>query len=303
MNKKITLIISLSLFITVPLMAATTNSQSANQTGNKQKSAPITTIAPIGSSLATETPNLPINAPGLQKNIQEKNQIQTQNQGEETDIQQRTGEQNQVATTTPTLITNNPRPNKTLNPRSETAREHMSIVAQKVEELLTATTTEITGIGQQVREIARSQKELQQQIQERIEKIDSRPKWLKSIFGPDLTSINQVKKHLDQIQLRIQQLEQLKNQLTNAGEQQMVQELINALTQQQIVLNDYLSNEEQYSSLWGKIVRLFSRKPEASPSPTPTASPTLTPTPTATTTPTPTLTPAATPTTTPTPTL
>jgi len=67
--------------------------------------------------------------------------------------------------------------------------------------------------------------------------------------------------------LRIQQLEQLKNQLTNAGEQQMVQELINALTQQQIVLNDYLSNEEQYSSLWGKIVRLFSRKPEASPSP------------------------------------
>jgi len=302
MNKKIALIISLSLFITVPLMAATTNSQSANQTGNKPES---TSAAPALSPQITEKPVLPINAPGLQKNIQEKNQIQTQNQGGETNIQQQTEEQNQVTTTTPAPKTIVPRPNKTLNPRSETAREHMSIVAQKVEELLTATTTEITGIGQQVREIARNQKEIQQQIQERIEKIDSRPKWLKSIFGPDLTSINQVKKHLDQIQLRIQQLEQLKNQLTNAGEQQMVQELINALTQQQIVLNDYLTNEEQYSSLWGKIVRLFSRKPEASPSPTPTASPTLTPTPTETTTPTPTptLTPTATPTTTPTPTL
>jgi len=74
-----------------------------------------------------------------------------------------------------------------------------------------------------------AKKSYNSKIQERIEKIDSRPKWLKSIFGPDLTSINQVKKHLDQIQLRIQQLEQLKNQLTNAGEQQMVQELINAL--------------------------------------------------------------------------
>jgi len=296
MNKTLALIIGLSLFVAVPLVAATNNPHAANQTGNKPSAIP---AAPIVSPQTNGMQVLPINAPGLQKNIEEKNQIQIQNQGEETNVRQRTEEQNQIATT-PTSTIDNPRPNKNLNPRSETAREHMSIVAQKVEELLTATTTEITGIGQQVREIARNQKELQQQIQEKLDKIESRPKWLKSIFGPDLTNINQVKKHLEQIQLRIQQLEQLKNQLTNVGEQQMVQELITALTEQQTILNDYLKNEEQYSSLWGKIVRLFSKKPAPSPTPAPSITPTVTPIPTITPSPTPTPTPTATPTATPT---
>jgi len=297
MNKTLALIIGLPLFISIPLMAASNNPHTVNQTGNKPND--VIPVAPVVSPQTTGTQVLPINAPGLQKTIQEKNQIKIRNQAEETNIRQRTEEQNQIATT-PTPSINNPRPNKTLNPRSETAREHMSIVAQKVEELLTATTTEITGIGQQVREVARNQKELQQQIQEKLDKIESRPKWLKSIFGPDLTNINQVKKHLEQIQLRIRQLEQLENQLTNADEQRMVQELITALAQEQAFLNDYLNNEAQFSSLWGKIVRLFSRKPTPSPTPAPSITPTVTPiptiTPSPTSTPTPTVTPTATPT-------
>jgi DNA repair exonuclease SbcCD ATPase subunit len=247
-----------------------------------------------------------INIPGLQK-IQERNLIQVQNQGQETNVQQQTQEsnafQNQQPSATPTPQIPQPRPNKVLNPRSETAREHMSIVAQKVEELLTATTTELTGVGQQIREIARNQKQVQQQIEEQLQKIDSRPQWLKKVFSPAYSSIEQIKKHIEQNEVRIQQLEQIMNQLTNEGEKQLVQEMINALVQQNTALKDYLNNEEQTSSLLGKILRFFFRKRTAAPTitPTPLASPTITPTatpvptPTATSTPTETPTPSATP--------
>ena len=249
-----------------------------------------------------------INIPGLQK-IQERNLIQIQNQGQETNVQQQTQEnnaiQNQQPSATPTPQIPQPRPNKVLNPRSETAREHMSIVAQKVEELLTATTTELTGIGQQIREIAHNQKQVQQQIEEQLQKIDGRPQWLKKIFGPAYSSIEQIKQHLEQNQLRIQQLEQTMNQLTNEGEKQMVQEMINALVQQNTVLQNYLNNEEQTSSLFGKILRFFFRKRITAPTiiPTPFASPTITPTatPEATSTATPTPTETPTPSTTPAP--
>lgn len=219
-----------------------------------------------------------INIPGIQQ-IQEQNLIQVQNRGEETNIQQQTNEQNQnTSTTTPSITPNTQTPqarvNKPENPRSATAREHMSIVAQKVEELLSATTTEITGIGQQVREIARQQKEIQQQIQEQFQNIDNRPAWLKYIFGPAYSSIEKIKQYLEQNQVRIQQLEQLMNQLTNEGEKQLVQQMINALNEQRTALQNYINNEEQTSSLLGKILRFFFRKRAVAPTPTVTPSPT-----------------------------
>lgn len=223
-----------------------------------------------------------INIPGVQQ-IQEQNLIQIQNRGEETNIQQRTNEQNAVNTpssTTSPSPTPQARVNKPENPRSTTAREHMSIVAQKVEELLSATTTDITGIGQQIREVARQQKEVQQQIQEQFQNIDSRPAWLKYIFGPAYSSIDKIKQYLEQNQVRIQQLEQLMNQLTNEGEKQLVQQMINALNEQRTALQNYINAEEQTSSLLGKILRFFFRKKAAAP--TPSITPTVTPSPTPT---------------------
>ncbi|MCX8016161.1 MAG: hypothetical protein N2692_02570 [Patescibacteria group bacterium] len=225
-----------------------------------------------------------INIPVIQQ-IQEQNLIQVQSRGEETNIQQRTNEQNAINAASPTTSpsatpTPQARVNKPENPRSANARENMSIVAQRVEELLSATTTEITGIGQQVREIARQQKEVQQQIQEQFQNIDSRPAWLKYIFGPAYSSIEKIKQYLEQNQVRIQQLEQLMNQLTNEGEKQLIQQMINALNEQRTALQNYLNAEEKTSSLLGRILRFFFRKRAAAPSPT--ATPTTVPSPTPT---------------------
>ncbi len=269
-------------------------------------------ISGMSGVFAQQNKNTP-NVPGVLKSIQqqpllnqETNRVRVQNEGAATSIETQLQEQSQVqnvASPNPSPKTSTNRASKSLNPHSETAREHMSIVAQKVEELLSATTTEITGIGAQVREIARTQKETQKQIEEQIQNIQSRPQWLKAIFGPAYNSIEKAKRYLETTQLRIQQLEQIMNQLQNEGEKQIVQEMINALVQQQTALENYLQNEEGVQSLLGKILRFFFRKKteQPTPSPTSTITPTLSPTPTSEPSPTPTPTPTESPTESPTP--
>ena len=275
LNKILMSFAVLSLLIALPLRAASLK-------GNAQQNIPMS--SPQGQLLQN------IDIPVIQK-IQEQVQIRTQNKGQETNIQAQDQEQNLIQTQaapTPTTFVNINK--KIPSPRSVTAHEHISIVAQKVEELLTATTTEITGIGQQIREIARIQKEVQQQIEEQFQKISNRPSWLKFIFGPAFSSIEQIKKHLEQNQLRIQKLEQLMTQLTNEGEKQTIQEMINALIQQNTALENYLNSEEQSASLLGKLIQLFSRKKVTAPivSPIPTITPSPDSTPTTLPTPTPT---------------
>ena len=180
--------------------------------------------------------------PGNQ--VQNQNEVQTQNQGEDSQIQTNTQEQESQGTT------------KSASPRSETAKENMSAVSQKVEELLT-TQTEKGGIGEQVRQIAQEQKQAQDQIQTELGKVDSRGGLLKLLIGPNHQALKNMKKQMEQNQLRIQQLEQLQNQLINQGDITMVQETIQALTEQNTALQDRITLEEQSGSLLGWFFKLF----------------------------------------------
>ena len=178
---------------------------------------------------------------------QVQNQVQTQNQGEDTQLQVNTQEQENLGGGTGEGSQN----------RSQSAVENMSNVTEQVQQLLQVRTT--GGIGEQVRQVAQEQKQAQDQIQIELGKVDSRGKLLKSIIGPDYKALKNMQKVMEQNQLRIQQLEQLQNQLANQGDMTMVQETIQALTEQNTALQDRIDLEEQSGGLLGWLFKLLSK--------------------------------------------
>ncbi len=178
--------------------------------------------------------------------IQNQNEVQTQNQGEDSQIQTNTQEQESQGTT------------KSASPRSETAKENMSAVSQKVEELLT-TQTEEGGIGEQVRQIAQEQNQAQTQIQKHLNKLESKGKLARLLTGTDYKAVKNLKAQLVQNRLRIKKLTQLQNQLTNQSDITMVQETIQALIQEDTSLQERITEEEQTKSLLGWLFRFFTK--------------------------------------------
>lgn len=180
--------------------------------------------------------------------VQNQGQGQTENQGE--DQQQQSIAQEQESSQSGQDETDESKG------RSETARQHMSTVAQAVEELLTTQGAK-GGIGQQISEVARQQQQAQQDIGGQLDKLEARRGWMKTLFGPDYKAIKNLEQQMEQNQLRIRQLEQLQAKVTNEAEQTQIQEVIQALIEQNTALQEQVQAEEQAGSLLGWLFKLF----------------------------------------------
>jgi FtsZ-interacting cell division protein ZipA len=146
---------------------------------------------------------------------------------------------------------------KAVAPRSESAKENMSEVAQKVEELLTMQTAQ-GGIGEQVRQITQEQKQAQGETETELGKVENRQGFLKFLFGPDYKALKSMKQQSEQNQVRIERLMQLQTQLVNQADSTQLQETIQALMDQNIALQERITLEEKSVSALGWLVRLFS---------------------------------------------
>lgn len=82
---------------------------------------------------------------------------------------------------------------------------------------------------------------------------------MKVLFGSDYRAIKGIEELMAQNELRVQQLTELKNQLTNKGDITLVQEMINSLTLQNTSLQSMVDSEMGQRSLFGWLVRLFVR--------------------------------------------
>ena len=206
-----------------------------------------------GQDTTTQEQQINIFPSSTRNEVQNQNEVKTQNQGEDSQLNVNTQEQESLGENQDTEGNS-----KEESPRSETAKENMSVVSQKVEELLT---TEIAqgGIGEQVKQIAQEQKQAQNQIQTELGKVDTRSGLLKSLIGPNYQALKNMQKQMEQNQLRIQQLERLKNQLTNQGDIVIIQETIQALTDQNTSLQDRIALEERSGSLLGWLFKLFAK--------------------------------------------
>ena len=195
-----------------------------------------------------------------QDQIQNKNSVQVQNRTEKQEIidVQQEGE-GVVATQEGEVDIRVPNKEKAklVNPRSATAREYMSNVAAAVEQLL-VNREEKGGIGQEVREIAQQQKQVQVETRQQLEKIEARQGFLKKLIGPNFKAIRNMRQHLAQNQLRIERLEQLKNQLSIQTEDN-VDQIIQALKEQGQALQEQITAEEHTKSIFGWLFKLFNR--------------------------------------------
>lgn len=190
--------------------------------------------------------NVSITPTGYQ--VQNKNQIKIQNEGEESQLQVQTQEEESLG---------QDESNGSQN-RNENAMEHMSEVAKYVQ-LLQQTRTS-GGIGESVRIIARQQNQAQNEIQAELDKLESKSKFAKFISGSNYGALNNLAKQLEANELRIESLNELKNQLSNQADINMIQETIEALNQENISIQERIDSEIQTRSLFGWLFKLFAKK-------------------------------------------
>ena len=179
--------------------------------------------------------------------IQNQNQVQTQNKGEEQQLQMQFREQEQVGASQGGGINS--------QNRSQNTEEHMSVVAEKVQELQQMRGG--GGLGEQVRQIAQQQSTAQDTIKQNVDKLNSRSDLKKFILGSDYTAIKNLKNQLTANQLRITQLEELKTQLINQDEAIIIQSTIETLIQQNTIVENQIKTEEGTISMFGWLFRLF----------------------------------------------
>jgi hypothetical protein len=237
--KKLMFIISvlLAFGLAMPILAAKNNATGVQNTGTGQENQ-----SPTSTPRSWKISPLPTGS-----YLKNQNQIENQNKGEEQQIQIQNQEQENLQTG----------PGEGSQNRSQTAVEHMSVVAQKVQELLQLKTS--GGIGDQVRQIAQAQNQAQTQIQEQINKFEAKGKLARLLFGTDYGAVKNLKAQISQNQLRIKQLEQLKNQLNNQGDQTTIQEAIQALIQENTSLEERITAEEGTKSLFGWLAKFLAR--------------------------------------------
>lgn len=177
--------------------------------------------------------------------VQNRNQVTTQNQGEETQLQVNTQEQESLGSDEGEGLQN----------RNQAAIQNMSEVAEQVQMMLQIRTT--GGIGEQIRQVAQEQNQAQTQIQEQLNKLESKGKLARLLTGTDYGAVKNLKQQIEQNQLRIELLTQLQNELSNQGDITMIQETIQALIKENISLQETITAEEQTKSMFGWMFKLF----------------------------------------------
>jgi len=120
---------------------------------------------------------------------------------------------------------------------------------------------DMDGLGEEVRTrlgtLAKAHIQTQLQVQQEVNKLNSRSRATRLFAGTDLGAVKNMKAQLEQNRVRVQQLNELKNQLANEGELTMLQETIQAMNLENTALQERITAEDQQKSLFGWLFRLF----------------------------------------------
>lgn len=141
---------------------------------------------------------------------------------------------------------------------SQDATQRRSRVANAVQEMLNVAERN-SNLGQQIRVIAQSQNQNQEKVDANLERIQSRSRILRFFIGPDYNEINNANGILEQNREQIEQLNQIKNQITNQSDQQQLAEQIQVLEQANLQIEESLIPEQRKFSLFGWLFRSFSK--------------------------------------------
>lgn len=172
---------------------------------------------------------------------QNQNKNQVQNQGEENQIKPK----EQEAAKMPAGGLQN-------------AEQRRSQVANAVQQMLQMADRE-GGIGQQVRTIAQTQTQNQEKLETSLQKVQNRSGFAKFFIGPNYGEINNAQKLLQQNREQIASLNQIKTQLANEGDQQILAQQIQTLEQANLQIENSLNQSQKGFSLLGWMFKLFAK--------------------------------------------
>lgn len=192
-------------------------------------------------------PIVPTNQAGTVVKTQEQNKVV--NQGENTQVQ--TQEQNVVKTQDNTIDENNNGKDKSIS------EQRRSQVANAVQIMLQIADRS-GGIGQQVKIIAQNQNQNQIKLEKNIEKIQSRSGLAKFFIGSNYGEIKNAQKTLEQNKEQIKQMNQIRTQLSNQGDQQQLTEQIKVLEKANQEIETLLADSQKGFSLFGWLNKLIS---------------------------------------------
>ncbi|MFA5207775.1 MAG: hypothetical protein WC428_03880 [Candidatus Paceibacterota bacterium] len=202
-------------------------------------------------------------------------QNQVDNQGENTQIktddtvnsggqvQQKTQQQLQDGTGDGNQVQNQQQVQNQVSNQEETKQvqndsgvQRRSQVSNAVQEMIQVAERS-GGIGEQIRTIAQAQNQNQIKLEESIEKVQKRSNLVKFIAGPDYREISNAEKILEQNREQIQQINQIKMQLENSADQQVLTEQVQLLEVANLEIENVLNNSQKEFSLLGWMFKLF----------------------------------------------
>jgi len=134
--------------------------------------------------------------------------------------------------------------------------QHRSAVANFVQSLNGIADRE-TKIGQQVRTIAQQQNQSETTAIQAMEKVQTRSKVKTFFFGTDYKNLGTLRSEMVQTRNRLEQLNQLMENVQNEGDQTELQNQIQTLEQEQVKIEGFIKAQEGKFSLFGWLVKLF----------------------------------------------
>jgi hypothetical protein len=231
------------------------SASTSNQAADSQIQATTETDTATGSQIQTQAQKQiqdPDNSvDGAEVQVQNQNQIQ--NQGEDTQVQnaeqQQQAEQLQ-ATGSQAQAGNN------------LSEQRRSQVANAVQEILQSAaeigaSEENLNIGLQVKTIAQAQSQNQEKIENSLEKVEKRSGLAKFFIGPNYSEIDNAKKLLEENQLRVQELNQIRSLLTEGDEQETLAQQAQVLEQVNAQIEETLNESQKGFSLFGWLTKFF----------------------------------------------
>lgn len=131
-----------------------------------------------------------------------------------------------------------------------------SQVANAVQEMLQIAERN-GGVGEQIRTIAQNQNSNQEGLQDRLEKIQGRGRFYKFLIGPNYGEINNAEKLLEENQEKIEELQQIKEELVSTLDIQSLEEQIQVLEESDLEFEKLLTESKKGISLFGWVSKLF----------------------------------------------
>lgn len=136
---------------------------------------------------------------------------------------------------------------------------HRSVVANFVQTLLRVASRQEGGIGEQVRVVAQEQNQNKEKTADQIESIEKRNKIKTFLIGTNYKNVGALRNEMVQTRNRLEKLNRLTEQTTDAADKTELQNQIQTLEEEQAKIETLLKKAEGKFSLFGWLIKLFSR--------------------------------------------